>query len=431
MAIKIGLLEELEEGLLSKRYGVGSKDPDMELRVRDVVNRVRCEGDGALLEFTRSFDKTEVSTKGLRVSKAEIEAAYSKATLEDLRALKYLYERLSRIETRKLRAVNYIYDDGKIKLRQVTRPIRSVGCYVPGGRATYPSTALMTIVPAKVAGVPRIVLCSPPSKDGEIEPLVLVTARLCGVDEVFRVGGAQAIAAMAYGTESIKAVDKIVGPASRFVTMAKRLVSDVVAIDLPAGPSELLVLADDSADPRIITSDLISQAEHAPDNIPILVTTSQKVRDEVAVKITEVLGRLKRKEIVEEALDQQGALLLAKSMEQAIDFVNRFGPEHLEIFSKQASDLAQKVSAAGIILLGKYTPVAASDYCFGTNHVLPAMGFAQTYSGLSVLDYVKMMSVVECRRSALKTMLQPAMSLSRREGLPNHYLALARRFCVD
>jgi len=429
--IRTGLLTDLGEELLKKRTTLGTRDSVLERKVKDILDRVRVEGDKALLDFTRMFDGADLSSKGLRVSEPDIAEARNKVTPNDLRALEYLRKRIARIEKRKLDAVNYVYDDGKIRLRQVTRPLRSVGCYVPGGRAAYPSTVLMTVVPAKVAGVPRIVMCSPPSGDGEIEPMVLVAADLCGADEVYRVGGAQAIAAMAYGTETIQPVDKIVGPGSEFVTVAKRMVNDVVAIDLPAGPSEILVLADDSADIRCVVLDLISQAEHAPDNIPILVTTSRRVLEETSRQIEELLTTLERREIAEEALGRQGALLLADSMDDALDFVNRFGPEHLEILTHSPRLLAEKVTAAGIILVGEYTPVAASDYCLGTNHVLPTMGFAQTYSGLSVLDYVKMIPVVECRRSTLKTMLRPAKTLSEREGLPNHYLALAGRFGDD
>lgn len=429
--IRTGLLTDLGEELLKSRTTLGMRDSALDSKVKEVLDRVRCEGDRALLDFTRVFDGADLSSRGLRVKESDMAAARKMVTPDDLRALEYLRKRIARIERRKLDAVNYLYDDEKIRLRQVTRPLRSVGCYIPGGRATYPSTVLMTAVPAKVAGVSRIVVCSPPSKDGEIEPIVLVAADLCGVNEIYRVGGAQAIAAMAYGTESIRPVDKIVGPASKLVTAAKQVVSDVVAIDLPAGPSEILVLADDSADPRVVALDLISQAEHAPDNIPILVTTSRRVLEETAREIEDTLNTIERREIVQEAISRQGALLLADSMDDALAFVNGFGPEHLEILARQPGRLAGKATAAGIILLGGYTPVAASDYCFGTNHVLPTMGFAQTYSGLSILDYVKMISIVECRRSALKTMLRPAKAFSEREELPNHYLALAGRFDDD
>jgi len=427
-AVRTGRLQDLGEELLKNRIPQRNKDLTIETRIRGIIDRVLVEGDKALLDFTREFDGADISSKGLRVSESDIATARSKVARDEIRSLKYMRRRISRIEGRRLNAAKYAYDDGKIRLRQMTRPLRSVGCYIPGGRASYPSTVLMTVVPAKVAGVQRIVICSPPSKEGEIEPLVLVAADLCGVKEIFRVGGAQAIAAMAYGTESIRPVDKIVGPASKFVTVAKRMVSDVVAIDLPAGPSEILVLADDSANPRTVALDLISQAEHAPDNIPILVTTSRRVLKETAQQIEEMLCAIARREIVKEAFGQQGALLLADSMDDALVFVNRFGSEHLEILAHRPRRLAEKVGAAGIILLGEYTPAAASDYCLGTNHVLPTMGFAQTYSGLSTLDFVKMIPVVECRRSALRTMLRPVKKVSEAEGLPNHYLALTGRF---
>ena len=429
--IRKGTIADLGEELLKSRNLRGAEDLTIETKIKEIAELVRTKGDKALFDLTKTFDRVDISSKGLLVNQSDITAAHAKVAPEDIRALKYLKRRITKIEKRRLEAINFAYDDGKINLHQVARPLRSVGCYVPGGRAAYPSTVLMTVVPAKVAGVPKITMCSPPSKDGEIDPFVLVAADLCGVDEIYRIGGAQAIAAMAYGTESIRPVDKIVGPANKFVTTAKRMVSNLVAIDLPAGPSEILILADDSANPKLIALDLVSQSEHAPDNISILLTVSRRVLLETANQIEWMLNKLERREIVEEAFNQQGALLLADSMDNALAFVNKFGPEHLEILTRQPRKQAEKVTAAGIILLGKYTPVAASDYCLGTNHVLPTMGFAKTYSGLSVFEYVKTIPVVECKRSALKNMLRPAKSLSEREGLPNHYLSLAGRFNDD
>ena len=426
--MKRGTVHELGQILLRDRTPESTTDPTVASDVRQVLDRVRACGDRALLEYTRAYDGADLASKGIRVTEADVAAARTEVNAKDVRALRYLQKRILRIEKKRLKAANFLYKDGFITMRQVTLPLSSVGCYVPGGRAAYPSTVLMTVVPAKVAGVPRIIMCSPPSKDGEIDPLVIVAADLSGVDEIYRVGGAQAVASMAYGTETIRPVDKIVGPASQFVTEAKRMVSSVVSIDLPAGPSEILILADNTADPYIVALDLISEAEHAPDNVPILVTTSKMILEETFKLIEERLDGLERREIITEAFNAHGAFLLASSIDEAIEFINNFAPEHLEILADDSRSLAGRITSAGMILLGGYTPTAASDYCLGTNHVLPTRGFARTYSGLSVLDYVKTVPIVECKRAALKRMLGPAKILSHREGLPNHYLALEGRF---
>jgi histidinol dehydrogenase len=426
-----GTIQELGQTLLRDRTQESTVDPGLASQVKQIVDRVRVNGDRALLEYTMLYDGEDLTSKGIRVAEEDVAAARSKVNSKDVRALRYLQERIARIEKKRLKAANFVYKDGFITLRQVTLPLSSVGCYVPGGRAAYPSTVLMTVVPAKVAGVPRVIVCSPPSKDGEIDPLVLVAADLSGVDEIYRVGGAQAIASMAYGTETIRRVDKIVGPASQFVTEAKRMVSSVVSIDLPAGPSEIVILADSTADPHILALDLISEAEHAPDNVSVLVTTSKTVLEQTLRLIEERLDGLERREIITEAFNSHGALLLASSVDEALEFVNSFAPEHLEIIADDPRGLADKITSAGMILLGDYTPAAASDYCLGTNHVLPTRGSARTFSGLSVLDYVKTVPIVECGKPALKQMLRQAETLSQREGLPNHYLALVERFSND
>lgn len=431
MNIRTGPVRELGEEILSKRTATAARDQTLEIRVREILEAVRLGGDKALLKLTEEFDKVDISKKGLRVSTSEIESACSKVDIEDIQALEYLQKNISKVETWRLKALNSTYSDKRIILRQVTRPLESVGCYIPGGQAAYPSTVMMTAVPARLAGVNRIVIFSPPSVNGDIEPLVLAAAQLCGVEEVYRVGGAQAMAAAAYGTETIRPVDKIVGPASRLVTAAKQMVSDTTAVDMPAGPSEILVLADDSSNARSIALDLISQAEHAPDNVSVLVSTSQRIIDKVATQLSELLEVIPRKEIVKRALETHGALLLAESLSQAVEFVNRFGPEHLEILSRRPNEVSKQITSSGIILLGNDTPVAASDYGLGTNHVLPTMGFARTYSGLSVLDYVKIIPIVQARRSTLRSMLRPVRTLAKREGLPNHYSALAGRFKND
>jgi histidinol dehydrogenase len=316
-------------------------------------------------------------------------------------------------------------NDG-ISVQTVLRPIESVGCYVPGGQAAYPSTLIMTAVPAKVAGVPRIVACSPSDAKGKVNPLVLVTADICGVDEVYRVGGAQAIAALAYGTRTIAPVRKIVGPGSKYVTAAKVLVSNDVAIDMPAGPSEVLVLADESADPRFIAYDMISQAEHGGDSVAGLITTSEKVAKDVQANITKIAASAERGEKISESLGKYGFIIVCSSIDEAVALTNQFAAEHLEVLTAKPKEIAEKLTA-GLILLGPYSPVALSDYGSGTNHVLPTGGFAQSFSGLSALDFMRRVSIVESTRTGLERVKDSIKTLTEAENLPNHYKAITAR----
>ncbi len=425
--VRRGLLTELAPELLRSRRGLQiEENKSTELEAKKIVELVRSGGDAALLELTARFDGVDVKEKGLKVTDSDIRQAYAQVDDSERSALEFLRDRIANIEKRRLQALNYIHSDQLIRLVQATRPIDSIGCYIPGGLAVYPSTLLMTVVPAKIAGVKRIAVFSPPRK-GDVDPLTLVAADICGVNEVYRVGGAQAIAAMAYGTQSIAPVEKIIGPAGRFVTITKMLVSRDVAIDMPAGPSEVLILADEDADPELAALDIISQAEHSPDSVPILVSTSPTVLDRAEKFILHRLPELERREIVEKALQEEGALLLADSMEDALAFVNAFAPEHLQLMVREPDKIARQVSSAGIILIGENTPVAASDYALGTNHVLPTSGYARIYSGLSVLDYVRWVSIVEARKSSIRRVRPVVEALSKREGLPNHYLALQGR----
>ena len=425
--MRIGQLAQLSPELLRSRRGLQTDENEaIESEARKIVEQVRTRGDAALLEFTARFDVVDITGKGLKVSDSDIKQAHAKVSSSEKHALEFLRDRIASVEKRRLRAIRYTYSDRLIRLVQTTRPLDSIGCYVPGGLAVYPSTLLMTVVPAKIAGVRRIAVFTPPHK-GEIDPLTLVAADICGVDEVYRVGGAQAIAAMAYGTQSIAPVQKIVGPAGRFVTATKMLVSRDVAIDLPAGPSEVLVLADEDSDPKLVALDIISQAEHSPDSVPIVVSTSPAIIEKIRNFLELRLPELERRDIVEKALSECGALLLANSMEEALAFVNAFAPEHLQLMVREPDRIAEQVSSAGIILIGPNTPVAASDYALGTNHVLPTSGYARTFSGLSVLDYVKCISIVEAQESAISRVRPVVEALSMREGLPNHSRALQGR----
>lgn len=401
----------------------------MQSRVRPILEDVARRGDVALLEYTAQFDGVVLHADELRVQPHEFDQARRQVTGEQLAALKVSLANIRKVEQCRLaRLSGAIRTRPGVMVRTTCRPLASVGCYVPGGRAVYPSSVLMNVVPAQVAGVKRIVLCSPPSPAKTIHPLILVAAQLCGVHEVYRVGGAQAIAAMAYGTQTIKPVQKVIGPGNAYVAAAKLAVSDHVAIDAPAGPSELLVIADETADPANVAADMISQAEHGQDSIVGLVTTSSKLAKQVVALIGERIGSLERSATIAQALADNGFVLVCNSMKLAVEFTNRFAPEHLEIITRQAQSVANEIEAAGLILLGNYSPVAASDYVVGSNHVLPTGGAAKTYSGLSVIDFVRRVNIVQCSHDGLKALIPSLKALALAEGLPNHYRAAAERF---
>jgi len=403
-------------------------DSNLEDDVKEIIKTVETQGDSALIEFTKKFDNVNLNAGNIKISDKEILNAYKKVHKKDVNALKQLKKRIEKIEQHKLKHMKYTIKESGLTISHTIRPIESVGCYIPGGEAVYPSTVLMTVTPAKVAGIPRIVVCSPPTDQGEIDPLILVATSICGVDEVYRVGGAQAIAALAYGTESIRPVVKIVGPGNRFVTSAKIIVSKDVAIDIPAGPSEIVILADETANSKFIALDLISQSEHASDNTSGLVTTSRELATKVIQEIETRVPRLERGEIVTKALSKNGFIFIYDNMDKAISFVNSFAPEHLEIITHKPLEITKKITSAGIIFIGNYTPVTAGDYCIGTNHVIPTSGFAQTYSELSIFDYVKRINVVNCSKERLFKMKNLAETLATREKLPNHSAAIEGRF---
>ena len=373
------------------------------------------------------FDKAELTLRALKVKSGEIKEAYTKVTKQQISALQFVKEKVNAYQKQLLTQTDIKTTNDGIAVQTVLRPIESVGCYVPGGQAAYPSTLVMTAVPAKVAGVPRIVVCSPSDAKGKVNPLVLVAADICGVDEVYRVGGAQAIAALAYGTKTIKSVRKIVGPGSKYVTAAKVQVSTDVAIDMPAGPSEVLVLADESADARLIAFDMVSQAEHGGDSVAGLITTSEKVALQVQESLAKIAASAERGDKISEALSKYGFIIICNSMGEAISLVNQFAPEHLEVMTANAKELAEKLTA-GLILIGPYSPVALSDYGSGTNHVLPTSGFAQSFSGLSALDFMRRVSIVESSRMGLERVKDSIKVMTETENLPNHYKAIQARF---
>ena len=395
-------------------------------KAKAIMDDVTKYGDKALIDYTFKFDGVKLDS--ITVTSKEIDNAHLLISKEQLRALKEIKRRLEKAEKaviNRLGKIEVSFDGTKIS--KLLKPVESVGCYVPGGRARYPSTMIMCAVPAKVAGVRRIVACTPPTKDGTVDPLTLVAADLCGVNEIYKVGGAQSIAAMAYGTQTIKPVSKIVGPGGTFVTIAKVLASSKVSIDMLAGPTELLVLADESADPKSLALDIISQAEHSVDTFCGLVTCSKKLAENVTTELSNAINSIDRSDMVSKSLEQNGFIALCKNYKDAVMFTNELAPEHLQVVTKDARRLSSKIESAGLILVGEYTPSAASDYCFGSNHVLPTLAFARSRASLSSLDFVKLVSVVESNKAGLKKIAGMVKLMSEAEDLPNHYKAIKAR----
>jgi histidinol dehydrogenase len=413
--------------ILAKRWPNDSEGSrDMLDYVSPIVDDVRARGDAAVKEYTEKFDKVKLDS--LKVSREEVQEAYKLVTQEQIEALRESRRRLEVVESKRLIQMNFTTTIEGTDITCTTRPISNVGCYVPGGKAAYPSSLIMNVTPAKVAGVGNVVVCTPPGRDGKITPLTLVAADICMVDEIYKVGGVQAIAALAYGTESIPRVDKIVGPGNAYVTAAKTVVSGSVAIDKPAGPSEILIIADGNANPRLITLDLISQAEHGPGGVSGLVTTSADLADKVDDIIGEMLPSLERAETTKSVLESGGFTYLVGTMDEAIRFTNEFAPEHLEIMTGIPEDVADKITSSGLILLGGYSPVSSTDYCMGVNHVLPTGGYAKVSAGITVLDYVKPISIVKATRTGLNAVRARVAAISDAEGLPNHGKAVEGRF---
>ena len=400
----------------------------LEKTVEYILNAVKKEGDAALIRFTAAFDKAKITAANLRVTREEIEQAYLSVTKEQVSAIKMLKGRVASFEGALLKQIEVVFPEEGITVQNMLSPIESVGCYVPGGQAAYPTTVVMTTTPAKVAGVSRVVVCSPPNEQGVVNPLVLVAADICGADEIFKVGGAQAIAALAYGTESIKSVRKIVGPGSKYVTAAKILVSKDVAIDMPAGPSEILVLADETANPKFIAADMVSQAEHSEDSVAGLITTSRNIANEVVDRLSKLIAETDRATTIISALSKHGFVIFCQTIEELVTLANAFAPEHLEILTRYPMEIADKITTSGLILIGPYSPVSLSDYGSGTNHVLPTGGSAKVFSGLSALDFTRRVSVVECSRDGLLEFRNHIRVLTQAEGLPNHYKAVEARF---
>jgi histidinol dehydrogenase len=386
--------------------------------VSDILNDVRENKDNAVKAYTAKFDKAELDD--LKVSEEEIKKAYDELDDELIKALKSASANIEKFHKAQIPEEWEMEVIPGITAGQIIRPINSVGCYIPGGRAVYPSTILMTVIPAKIAGVDRIIACSPPGPDGKTQAAILVAADLAGVDEIYKCGGAQAIAAMAYGTESIAKVEKNVGPGNIFVTAAKKLVYGDVDIEFPAGPSEVLFLAEESAIPEYIAYDFLSQSEHDPNASCFLVTDSERIANKSNELIEKFANEAKRSEIIAESLEQHGHVILCNTMDEAIDFTNEYAPEHLIISTKDDKAVLDKIKNAGSIFLGKYSPVAAGDYGSGTNHVLPTGGGAKMYSGLSTETFIKKPTVQTLTKEGIKELSKTVLPIAEYEGFFAH-----------
>ena len=405
---------------LKKRQSVSYKHLEtIETRVREIINTVRNRGDKALLDYTARFDGVKLAKKNLQISKAKIDVAWRNASVEDKKSLNLAKKRIEKFHRQELTHSWKIAGSGGEVLGQKVIPLEKVGIYVPGGKASYPSSVLMNAIPAQVAGVSEIIMVTPPSPKG-INSFTLAAARICGIKKIFQVGGAQAIAALAYGTETIPRVDKIVGPGNIFVAMAKKMVSGEVGIDMIAGPSEILIIADGSAHPEFIAADLLSQAEHDEEAQVILMTPSQALAARVQEGIIALMKKLPRKEILRKALKNFGLIIITKNLLQAVALANKVAPEHLLLAVKDPYRLLEKVKNAGSVFLGHFSPVAAGDYLAGPNHVLPTSGTARFSSPLGVYDFVKFFSFTHFSQAQLKKLGNDIMRLARLEGLEAH-----------
>lgn len=399
-----------------------------EEKVQEIVENVKDRRDQALLEYTRKFDGVELTADQLRVTEEEVQEALSMVEPSLLSVMK---KSMNNIREYHEKQKQYSWFDSRPNgtiLGQKVTPLASVGVYVPGGKAAYPSSVLMNIIPAKVAGVERIVMVTPPGKDGKVNPVTLAAAHLAGVTDAYKVGGAQAVAALAFGTESISKVDKIAGPGNIFVALAKKAVYGHVSIDSIAGPSEILVLADDSANPRYVAADLLSQAEHDELASGILVTTSMELAQKVSEEVEGFVEVLSRKEILKKSLENYGYILVADSMEDAIDTANQIASEHLEIVTRNPFEVMTKIRNAGAIFLGEYSSEPLGDYFAGPNHVLPTNGTAKFFSPLGVDDYVKKSSIIYYSKEALESIHRDIETFAQAEGLTAHANSIRVRF---
>lgn len=401
---------------------------EFESRVNDIIQDVREKRDEAIFEYTLKFDGATINQDNIRVTEEEIKEAYEQV---DPKLLDVIRKALVNIRDYHAKQKQYSWfdsDESGIILGQKVTPLKTVGVYVPGGKAVYPSSVLMNVIPAKVAGVSNIIMTTPCGKDGKVYPSTLVAAKEAGVDAIYKVGGAQAIAALAFGTESIPKVDKIVGPGNIYVALAKKAVFGYVSIDSIAGPSEIMVLADETANPRFVAADLLSQAEHDEMASAILVTTSETLAEQVSVEVDKFVATLSRKEIIRKSLDNYGYILVADTMQDAIDTVNEIASEHLELVTKNPFETMTKIRNAGAIFIGEYSSEPLGDYFAGPNHVLPTNGTAKFFSPLSVDDFIKKSSIISYSREALEPVYKDIVQFAECEKLTAHANSIRVRF---
>jgi histidinol dehydrogenase len=394
--------------------------------VETIIKNVQKNGDSSVKKYEKKFTGATISN--LRVSKSEIKNAYTKVSKNEITALKLSKNKVEKTES----VIKNIFKDKKInqdgvQILKKFIPIQSTGCYIPGGLARYPSSVIMSVIPAKVAGVKRIVVVSPPNSNGKIDPLTIVAADICGATEIYKTGGVQAIAALSFGTKSILKVDKIVGPGGAFVTLAKSSVSDNTGIDMLAGPTELGIIADNSANPEYIALDLISQAEHSSDTFCYLITNSEKTAKLVNQTISKLLPTIQRQDLVKSSLSKNGFIAVCKNNSDMTNLINYLAPEHLQIMTKNAKSMSSKITSSGLVLLGNYSPSSASDYLLGSNHILPTNGFGKIRGSLSVIDFIKINTEVIASKTSLSKISKHLDTLTSAEGLPNHYQAVRSR----
>ena len=414
--IKILQVRNVDSFVESRRQKILPKDRKI---VQSILDDVRKNGDSAVKKYEKKFNGKKTSQ--LRISKQEIKQA--EISIEEFNALKLSAVKLSK-QQRNLK--KSIVDSVK-KIPNVSFvPIPSVGCYVPGGQARYPSSAIMSVITAAEAGVERIVVVSPPDSNGKIDPMTITVAQNCGA-EIYKMGGAQAIAALAYGTKSVNKVDKIVGPGGKFVSIAKSIVSEETSIDMIAGPTELGIIADLTSNPELIAYDLISQAEHSNDTMCFVITTSKSLAKQIQKSLEKIIPYVERNSIVKQSITKNGFIAICKNQNEVIELANKIAPEHMELMVKNAKSISKRITGPGLVLIGNNTPSSASDYLLGTNHILPTSGFGRVRGGLSVLDFLKLQTIVQTKKSDLLGISKKLKTLTDAEGLPNHYKAVERR----
>ncbi len=414
--IKILQVRNVDTFVESRRQKTSPKDRKI---VQTILDDVRKNGDSAVKKYEQKFNGRK--TTNLQLSRSDINNA--KITDKQFKALQLSAMKLSKgqrtLKNKLFSSVNKIPNSSFV-------PIPSVGCYIPGGQARYPSSAIMSVITAAEAGVEKIVVVTPPNQDGEIDPMTVTVAQNCGA-QIFKVGGAQAIAALAYGTKSIPKVDKIVGPGGKFVSIAKSIVSEETSIDMIAGPTELGIIVDTSTDSELAALDLISQAEHSNDTMCFVITTSKIIANKIQKSLEKLIPNIERSSIVKQSITKNGFIAICKNQNDVIELANKIAPEHIELMVKGAKPLSKKITGPGLVLIGNNTPSSASDYLLGTNHILPTNSFGRTRGGLSVLDFLKLQTIVNTKKSELSRISDNLKTLTDAEGLPNHYKAVERR----